>query len=188
MNRFFILSLLAVAVVCAGCIPSLHPIYTESDVVYDSALAGVWSEAESEVTWEFKAGPDNSYRLTIIDESQKEAKFEIHLVEIGTGRFLDIYPEDLDDEMNKFYQMHFFPVHTFMRVYQIEPTLRLAMLNGRWLDDYLAAKPDSCGHEFVNNEIILTASTDQLQAFLKENLDNEDAFETPTEFKKLYRD
>lgn len=188
MKRGLALILLVAGAAMLGCIPSLHPIYTADDVVFDSALIGSWSEAESDMTWDFLAGGDSTYRLTLIDEDGRPGTFDVHLVRIGEGLFLDIFPRDLDGGMNKFYQMHFFPVHTFMRVYQVQPTLKLAMLNGRWLDDYLSEHPDSCGHEIVDNEIILTASTERLQAFLGSILETPQAFETPTEFKKLYRD
>ena len=35
---------LGLVVLLAGCFPSLHPLYTEEDLVYDSALVGTWTE------------------------------------------------------------------------------------------------------------------------------------------------
>src|SRR5688572_2052421 len=39
--------------VVAGCVPSLNPLYTLKEVVFDPALIGSWSEEGS--TWTFSA-------------------------------------------------------------------------------------------------------------------------------------
>ena len=38
----------------AGCIQTLHPLYTENDLTFDAALIGVWGEDNSKETWAFE--------------------------------------------------------------------------------------------------------------------------------------
>jgi hypothetical protein len=37
-------AIFAIGILLAGCIPSLHQLYTDKDVVYDSKLIGVWKD------------------------------------------------------------------------------------------------------------------------------------------------
>ena len=34
-----------------GCVPSLHPLYTDQDVIFDQSVLGVWAEDGSKETW-----------------------------------------------------------------------------------------------------------------------------------------
>ena len=100
--------------------------------------------------------------------------------------FLDLFPMELDSKKtdedpkeNAFYKLHLVPAHTFMLVKQIQPTLRMAFLNPSWAKDYLKAHPDAVRHEKVDHdEIVLTAPTKELQAFVLKHEKDADAFAT----------
>ena len=34
------------AVLLGGCVPSLHPLYTEKEIVFEEKLLGVWTQSE----------------------------------------------------------------------------------------------------------------------------------------------
>ena len=82
----------------------------------------------------------------------------------------------LDLNENDFYKMHLLPVHTFMRVEQIQPTLRMAPLDPDWVGEFLEDHPDAIRHEKLDDRIILTAEPKELQSFLIEHEQTKDAF------------
>jgi hypothetical protein len=66
---------LCIAAGMVGCIPSLHPLYTEKDLVFDSSLLGTWvfvdpEENRHSMSWVFQKSKEyaDSYDLTITEE------------------------------------------------------------------------------------------------------------------------
>jgi hypothetical protein len=98
--------------------------------------------------------------------------------------FLDFFPKDPELEQNDFYKIHLLPVHTFMKVEQIEPTLKMATLNSEWVGKYLEENPEAVAHDEVDDRLVLTAETKELQAFLLEHADNEDAWGESSDMKR----
>ncbi|MBI3044618.1 MAG: hypothetical protein HYY78_17510 [Betaproteobacteria bacterium] len=47
---------LKLSLTLAGCVFSLHPLYTDEDVVFDPALIGAWVQGNAGNTWEFGKG------------------------------------------------------------------------------------------------------------------------------------
>lgn len=159
-----------IVVLVLGCVPSLHPLYTEKDVTFDPTLVGVWSEKDKTDTWTFKKSGDNAYEL-IMTEDGVPGKFEVHLVRLGELLFLDLYPEDPDID-NSFYKAHLIPAHTFLGI-QIDKekdVVRLAMMKPDWLEEAIDSKKVTITHERLGegdeSRIILTASTKALQEFV----------------------
>lgn len=156
----------------AGCVPSLHGLYTDKDTIYDPALVGVWSEPNSSETWEFAQSGDKTYRLTITEDKGKTGRFQVHLVNLEGKMFLDLFPEDPNLPGNTdYYKYHLLPIHTFIRVEQITPALKMAAMNPEGLKNLLKENPQAVRHEVRDDQIILTASTPELQKFLLKNLD-----------------
>ena len=46
-RRAFALAITA-AILVTGCVPTLHPLYTERDLTFDAALIGLWCGAEDD--------------------------------------------------------------------------------------------------------------------------------------------
>jgi hypothetical protein len=161
----FALTLLIVA----GCVPSLHEMYTDHDSIFDPALVGTFSSKDS--TWTFSKHDESSYDLVLLDKDAKATKFLVHLVKVPDGTmFLDVFPAD--DPTNP----NFIPNHSFMLVYQISPTLKLANLDPDWTKKYLADHPDALAHEKVKDDIVLTAAPADVQKFLAANAKTDGAF------------
>ncbi len=184
MNRKVLVGLL---LVLGGCVPSLHPLYTEKDLIFDPALLGEWTLGKNnKESWTFTKAGEKQYQLVYIDDEGKEGKFCVHLLKIEGRLFLDLFPMELDSKKtdedpkeNAFYKLHLVPAHTFMLVKQIQPTLQMAFLNPSWAKDYLKAHPDAVRHEKVDHdEIVLTAPTKELQAFVLKHEKDADAFAT----------
>jgi hypothetical protein len=178
MRKLISVTLLGVLILSAGCIRSLHPIYTKQDIVFEPDLIGQWSEDddESDEVWAFSKEDANSYALVYTDDNGEQGMFNAHLAEIKGELFLDFFPNEPELIKNGFYQFHLLPVHTFVYVKQIEPTLQWSFPDPDWLEEHIAANPDAIRHEKIEDEIILTAAAKDLQAFWLKHLDAEVAF------------
>lgn len=154
------------AVMLGGCVlSSLHPLYTDEELIFEEKLIGKWSDENN--IWEFRAGEPNTYQMRVFDG--KEGRFVAHLVKLGDMTFLDIFPDSVTlGEPQAFYGFHLLPVHTFMKVEQIEPKLQLRMLDYEKVSKMLEEDPNLLKHEVVEDRIVLTASTEQLQKFIVE--------------------
>lgn len=182
-NYLFRIFVIFIFLFClTGCVYSIHPLYTEKDIIFDPALIGEWSEKDSNETWTFtkKAETDHtpnmSYNLVYLDEKNRAGKFIVHLVKIKGKLFLDIFPDTSELKENEYYKFHLFPVHTFMQVKQIEPTLQMAALDSGWVEKHLKVNSKAISHEMTDNGIIFTAITKELQTFILKCEKTKDAF------------
>jgi len=75
-----------------GCIRSLHPFYTNKDVIFDSGLVGRWSQEKSKDTWEFSKQKEGEYQLVYTDEEGKSGTFVVRLLKIDGKMFLYLFP------------------------------------------------------------------------------------------------
>ena len=179
------------AVILGGCLPSLHPLYTDDVLVFEEGLIGKWVEKDGSNIWQFEKDGDNAYRMRLRD-GDKEALFTAHLVKLeapgGDMLFLDIFPDgqalkDLQD----FYRSHLLPMHTFMRVDQTDPNLVMRLLNVETVSNMLGNDPNLLRHESIEDgdRIVLTAHPRQLQEFMIKYADEKDMFGEPTELVRL---
>jgi hypothetical protein len=158
---------LLIGLLAAGCVPlSLHPLYTEADLVFEPGLLGEWAERDSEETWTFTNGNENSYNFSYVDEEGKRGEFVAHLVNVQGNLFLDIRPKEPEEDAADIYRWHLLGMHSFLHVRQIHPELQMAVLDPDWLKDFLAKNPEEISYEAVDDKIILTARPKALQAFL----------------------
>jgi len=161
----------------AGCIPSVHPLYTEQDLIFDPALVGEWADKEGKETWTFTKNGEKDYKLIYVDREGKAGMFVVHLLKVEDRRFLDFYPDDPELKQNDFYKAHLLPVHTFMRIQQGEVTLQMTMLKPDWIKKFLRDNPDAVRHEKMDDTILLTAQPKELQAFLIKQEKTADAWD-----------
>jgi hypothetical protein len=177
------------AVIIGGCVPviSLHPLYTEKDVVVDKQLYGTWVDDsnDSKTTWEFKSidEPKNAYKLIFTDEEGMKGSFVAHLVKLQNMLFLDIFPSELPwepEDPNKmdwpYNSLFLIPAHTFVKIDAIEPQLKLRLTLESKMEELLKENPSAVEHTSVGERVVLTGSTKELQAFVLKYADNEKVF------------
>ncbi len=166
---------LGTVLLTTACVPSLYPLYTEEDVVFEPAAVGAWIDGDD--TWTFeKAG--TGYTLTIIEDGVS-ADFDAHIVQLGEHRFVDLFPEDEPLPDHDIYNSHIVPVHHFWKFSLEGDTMRLVGLDHEWLEDQLESGSVSLSHSRWgdNNDcILLTAQTPELQAFMVAHAGNPEAF------------
>ncbi len=168
--RHIALGVLALILV-VGCVPSLNPVYTDRDVYFDPALLGTWVQEGDNGTWEFGKHDGKSYRLTITDKEGRQGRFVATLAKIDDTMFLDLYPEAVQSQSSDFYMAHHVSIHTIYMVKESEPTLTFGVMDLKWMNEYLADNPDALQCSQFNGRKLITAPTEQLQAFLMEHKD-----------------
>ena len=181
--------LAVISAVCfiVGCIPSLHPLYTENDLIFEKSLVGTWVDGNPENSWTFSQSGEKEYKLIYTDDG-KPGEFVVHLLKIKDKMFMDLYPAEPELKTdNGFYKAHLIPAHTFMLIKQIEPTLQMAFLNPDTLKKIIAKEPKVVKHEKLGKDDdmdIFTASPKELQDFIMKNIDTPDFFGQPSNLKK----
>ena len=177
------------AAILGGCIPiaSLHSLYTKSDIIFEEKLLGIWIDDSNspETIWEFTRmdEPNNAYKMIFTDEDERKGSFVVNLVKLEGNLFLDFYPSELPWEpedpnkaewlYNSFFLM---PCHTFFKVESIEPKLVFHMTANSEMKKLLQENPDSIGYTTIEDRIVLTGTTKQLQSFILKYIDDERLF------------
>jgi len=174
------------AVLLGGCVLSLHPLYTEKDLIFEEKLLGTWANNDSKETWQFKrANGNKSYKMIYTDEKGKKGPFDAGLGKLNNMMFLNIFPQEPKLNENAFYKFHLLRVHSFIKIEQIEPTLKMRIMNPDKAKEMLENDPNLIKHEIVQDHLVLTASTEELQKFMKVHANDKGLFGEPSELKRV---
>jgi len=184
---------LAVTLWLAGCWTySLQPLYEIGDkhLTYDPALTGIW-RADGDHDCELVISADSTRQFYMIEvtavggsksgdcNDPGAGKYEAHLEQLGTSRFLDASPRG-DAESRGF-----IAPHTIFKVETTSNSLSLTPMSDSWLCN---ATPDvtrnfgQCVRDSdsdPNPDFFITASTAVLQEFIQRHADDENLFYTP---------
>lgn len=186
-----------VGLTLAGCFtPSVNPLYTEKDLVFDPALVGMWGKPEEVDRWEFARDGGNAYKLTL-QEKEGRCEFNAHLLRLGEQRFLDLL---LTSTQGKWegpgaarIAMIVRPAHIFFRAQLTNSALRLQAIEPEWLEKLLKEQPKELAHEWIKEpdntdekgRALLTASTADLQRFILKHIDDPKMFTEGEPMPKL---
>jgi len=205
-SSFIVLFVVSLTLSSAACLTSLHPWFTEKDLVFDPALIGTWQDiANGDVTWTFERQNDTTYTLIDtrngdeprLDPKATEKKtvttrLTARLMRVGDARFLDISAGDewTDSSM---LQLLLVNSHGLAKVSLDGDTLRVAFLDDDRLEGMLRDKRVVLSHEVADTtggaddpptrvhsqtrRLLLTAPTRELQAFLTTYARDDAAFE-----------
>ncbi len=167
-----------------GCIvPCLQPLFSEKEQLFDQALLGAWTKDDT--TYEFsREAPDNSeYRVLVIDKKGRKSVLGVQLGKIGDRQYL-CGALDLESMPGECAWFAFPPHFLIFRVEQIRPQLKLTLLNVEAFQALLAATPAVVPHVMLKPTDakekdaipLLTASTAELQAFIRKYADSAKLF------------
>ncbi len=190
MKRIIIVGLIASAFILNGCfIKSLHPFYKKEDVVLKPELYGTWIDGDSAV-WEIEQYlisqvmsqntiKTKAYLTSHTDQEGKKSYFQATLFQLEGNYFVDFFPlfdKQFDDEL---FVYHMIPAHCVARFEQKNTNqFELQWMDEGMLDKLFTEKRIRIQHEQIKmfeepnndedyNAFVLTASTDELQKFLK---------------------
>jgi hypothetical protein len=177
--RYIAFSLILCSVFAmSGCVPSLHPLYTDKDLIFEPELLGDWVEAkpDSKGILTFSKSDDGAYK--VISANDKDTwSFSGHLVKLGDKRFLDLSGDSSAD-----CHTLVIPVHMWFLLSQTRSTLQLRDFSDDWLGRILKREPAALKHEFVDKDLVLTASTPELQRFVLLHANTKGAFDEPADY------
>jgi len=183
MKKKYFVAVLFLGALLASCVPSIYPLYTEKDIIFDPALLGTWVGENQEQIWEFSTEDSFSYNLVYTDDSVASG-FTVHLVFLEGNLFMDLYPDELEFG-NELYQMYLIPAHTIAKAFLENDLLRLDWLDIEWLEEMIETNTLKISHEKLeNNTILLTAKTKDLQAMVMKYGNDEKAFAKGDELYK----
>ena len=185
MRLLKIFAALALLVLLAGFLRSLHPLYSEETVVFDEALLGVWLVPGEEFngSWTFRRSAEPlSYELVVAHEGVAET-YKTRLVALGEHRFLDLRPIP-PETLTEPYIFVLLPTHAFLKVWIEGDVLHFSKLDHNWLKKKIERKEISIAHEIIDGLIVLTASTKDLQKLVVTYAEDKKAFPEPTRLRR----
>lgn len=190
MKKTVAIAILAALVLLAGCVPSIHELYTRKTKTWDPALLGIWQGSEPDEIWTFEEGDDRTYILSIVQKDSGEVRiseFDVTLVNLYGDHYMDWFPaeNELPEPVGDVYRFHLLPVHTFVKVHATDPNLTISLMDPDKVEDLLTDNPDLVKHEVRDDRLILTADPEALQSFLRNPKAAENIWTDPVDLKRL---
>jgi len=175
-TRYILVGLLTI--LSLGCpARSIFPLFEEKDLVFNPTLIGTWVNARQETMTFERAGETRAYNVTLRDPKGDTARYRVEWGQIGKIWFLDSYPMLREEGAG-----HILPVHMFHKVWVRGDTLELASLEGDWLGAMADSNKLTIPYVRREGEVILTASTKELQTFLFGCAEHPKAFGKPGQY------
>jgi len=193
-TKSIILTVLLVITMSSCLVKSLHPFYTDKDIVYKPELLGIWTGNDS-ARWEIRqhkvfAGfmkddkPTNCYDILFTDK-KGTSKFLAHLFSLDKALYLDFYLPDMEGQ--DLAVMHMVPAHTLAKVELGKDQISIKWYNEEWLVKLFNENRIRIAHERIpydldekntdNFQVVLTAPTADLQKFIIKYGNDPAAFE-----------
>jgi len=195
MKRTIFLLLLVSMVLWSAClVKSFKPFYFDQDVITDNRLSGNFMENDSSL-WVFELIlPDTSkqgttiphayYSLSHTDEEGDLSKFFVTLFQLDDRMYLDFLPDQESSGSTDLYTMHLLPVHTLARIdFGDDDQVSVKWMKEDWLNELIKSGNTDIDYQLIHYEdddegsYILSASTAELQAFIKTYADDPNAFD-----------
>lgn len=180
-----------ILLVLSGCIiKSLHPFYTEKDLVYNEEINGVYLDQDS-LTWKIEPyysseflsndSADGSYIVSYTDAEGDSGIFRMHLFLLDGKMYMDFFPGKVELNSPDLFNFHLIGAHSLARVELQNQTLRLKWYSDAWLNDLLKSKKLKLDHQIIEESseytsYLITASTAELQKFIIKFGDDPQAF------------
>ena len=169
----------AVALLFIGCpARSIFPLLAAKDVVFNPSLVGTWVGENEKETYTFQASKDKGYIVTVRDEKGDTSIYNVQAGQLGKFWFLNSLPAGGTSEY------HMVPTNLVWQMWLAGDTLRLTSLEGDWLRKMIDSAKLAIPHVVMNGDVILTASTEELQQFVLHYANDTEAFPEPGKFTR----
>ncbi|MDA7502220.1 hypothetical protein N8482_02995 [Chitinophagales bacterium] len=186
----FALSIAFLALLVESCIiPSFYSLYHEKDLVHPESVMGEWITSTS--LWTITDDYDDSYILNYKEcedpirfpenySACTMAEFRMHFINLDGVIYANFLPIDYTNTENSLLLAHIRAYNTFAKIeFDTVDELNIYFIDYEWMEEQLENKPSSLAHLKVGNELLLTAKTDELQAFIRTHQDDESMFTIP---------
>ncbi len=179
MGTIRISLLVFIGLVSSSCTMSVHSLFNDGDRSLEPALAGVWQDKEQKATLTLRLSTDRkvySLHTEVKDQPAASGDFNAVLGTVGKHRFLEIIARNIGPKG--------FDLYSFWKVELDVDSLTLTPLNPHWIEAMDEEKMQVIEHEAAPGGIMLTASTEELKAFVVKYGDNKSAFSDPLKFQR----
>lgn len=168
------------AVLFVGCpARSIFPLFVEKDLVFNPALVGTWVEENGKDTYTFQPSKEKSYNVIVREKKGDTAAYAVQLGKVGNFWFLDSYPAKESPDY------HMIRTHVISKIQIDQDTLQLSSLESDWLKKMTESGKLKIPHVTLKNDMILTASTEELQKLVLRVADDTGAFPEPGKLSRL---
>ncbi len=196
------------AVLAGSCIPSLFPLYTQDDIIFDKGIEGAWDGGDIGVCtiekleyhpnssfmdpdWtelDEDSDPENiHYRLTVkkvFEKDTSEVGFLMHLFRLGDYMYANFYPDSYETE-HGFLFWHMVQTNTFTQIEIFNERFELRAFDPVFLENLIKDSRIRISHVSMGGKILITAPTEDLQKFVLKYSDEDGALMEPNVFKKI---
>ena len=187
MKKIILVSSLAFMILLLGsCLTTLHPIFTEKDLVSDPRLNGKWSNIEDGSTANYRLAQINDVKslstsmqrnvskIYMLEERDAQgllkSKQYAFMVRLGKYYYMDFYPTQLKqaDNEEKFFAAHYIPMHSIYRIrFKDDHSFEMQQLDAGYLENLIKNKKIRIRHEVTEDgNYVITAPTEELQKYI----------------------
>jgi hypothetical protein len=183
------------ALLLGACTPaSLNPLASKEAVVVEPRIVGEWERTDAKgdrTTIGVEDAGEETYKGKLVytrakpkpEESKEETvRFRFQLVKLSDQLFADVSADKDAAAFHSGDAIFAMPVHAVVKVDVAADSLGISMMSAEWLDKLLKADDNAIAHAHVKENppflipTVITASTQDLQAFVKKHAADEKAF------------
>jgi len=206
MKKIIISFILFSAILClAGCLTTLHPIFTSKDLVTDARLIGIWEKTKDstkvvyrrptahEINNLSQALQSEAPKIYMLDEKDQQGNIKstnyAFMVKLGKYYYMDYYPagEKERQSCDHFFAAHLVPMHSIYRIqFKNDNSFGVQRLDGGYLERLIKNKQIRIKHEVMEHgDIFITAPTQELQQYLIKYSDVPEAYNENEPYEKI---
>jgi len=197
MKRFILpAGLCLILVFLNSCLTTLHPIFTEKDLLFDPRLAGSWKKIKdgSNVTYRSATTSDvgtlsptlqrNVSKIYMYEEKDEQGRIKsthfAFMVKLGKYYYMDYYPVAVNENgpANEFFAAHYVPMHSIYRIkFTSNHSFDVQQLDAGYLENLIKNKKIRIRHEVTEDgNYVITAPTEELQKYIVKYSDIPEAY------------
>ena len=199
MKKVILSTILLSVILClAGCLTTLHPIFTGKELVTDPRLIGSWEKAKDKARVSYRRPDANEInnltaalqneagKIYMLDEKDEQGNTKstsyAFMVKLGKYYYMDYYPagEKEWQSADHFFAAHYTPMHAIFRIqFKNDHSFDIRRLDGGYLEKLIKNKQIRIKHEVMEDGgIFITAPTEELQQYLIKYSDVPEAYST----------
>lgn len=179
-----------------GCLTTLHPIFTEKDLVFDPRLSGNWKKTKDGSTASYRQANShdleelspslkrNAARIFVLEEKDAQGNLQstsyAFMVKLGKYYYMDYYAAGINknESADVFFASHYVPMHSIYRIkFTDNRSFDIQQLDGGYLEKLIRNKQVRIRHEVTGDgDFLITAPTEELQQYLIKYSDVPEAY------------
>ncbi|MDZ7754803.1 hypothetical protein [Rhodohalobacter sp.] len=192
-----------------GCfLQSVHPLVKPENSQFVEGVIGTWEDEDQR--WIFarpESVPETLNQIEgfedineeISDEEKQELEYGYlvvhedkednaisafigHFIELNEQLYFDLFP--LNTWATGLLENHYFPVHTFSKIELQNGEMNIRLFKSSWIKEQIEDNRVRIKHEKIEDGVLITASTNELQRFVERYGETEEAFEDPISLQK----